>query len=142
VVTLDEWFTIGKQQDGEQLAKTVNNIMKEHGGLAWSLGRKYGKKLEKYESISYMWESLPTAIAEWDIAKGKASTALTLVFCRLMSRFNEKNIKAGSVRIPPKRQSDYLGQRLSYMTDKSELECVLATGREYGELYGESRTTY
>ena len=140
-MSLDQWFAQGQQElatEGAVRGSTINGILSEHGALAWSFGRKYGKTLERGEALSYWWESLPTAIAEWNPAKGKAGTAITLVFCRLMSRRNEAQTVCGSVRIPPKRQADYHGQRLDLLTDAAQLECVLTTGYEHGELYGNS----
>jgi hypothetical protein len=139
-LTIDEWFSLGKAQilkNGAVNDSLVSAIIKEHGGLAWAIGKTYAKRLDYGECLSYLWESIPDAINEWDSSKGMPSTAIKLVFCRLVSRHNERTIYRGSVRIPPKRQADYHGHSLSLMDDASEYECVITSGREFGVLYGE-----
>lgn len=128
-MTLDEWFIIAKQNQN-----VLYKIMKEHGGLAHWLGKRFGKRLEPFESLSYMWEALPIAIQEWDPEKGSAASAITLVFCRLMSRRNEQNTRIGSVRIPPRRINAYTQIRLSLFDNAEETICE---GLEYSDRMSE-----
>ena len=130
---LDDLFVQARclSVDGLPPRSVMLDIIRIHGALAHCISKKYARQLSPLERLSYMWEALPIAITEWDPSKGKAGTALTLVFNRLVSRHNEHHSYRGAVRVPPKRLPNFSGLSVS----GPESEMTILQGIEYAEAF-------
>lgn len=104
-MTLDDLFRIAQNTD--DTSNICKVIFDKHGGLGQSLQARFGKHLEPYEILGYMWEALPIAIGEWDETKGMASTCWAKVTWRLVRREQKRNTYCGGVRVPFARQHQY-----------------------------------
>lgn len=125
-MTLEEHFIRGKielKERGYLHPNTIAGIIKEHGGLAWSIAKRYTKNpLEYKECLSYMYEALPGAVEEHNPIAGKAATALTLVMCRLLYQRTHALNTCGTVRVPV-RSKRFSGVSLD--TDVLEMSAAL-----------------
>jgi len=135
-VILDEYFLKGRemlQSKGALSPDFLAKIVREHGGLSHSLWKKYGKSLHKSEALSYFFEALPIAIERWDESKGKAGTALTMGFCLLMSRRNERETYRGCVRVPTSNKNRFAGLSLNVL-DSDITDTTINEGVQYAEI--------
>ena len=81
------------------------------------------------EALSFMFESLPIAIAEFDESKGKASTCWGKVFKRVAMRQSRAIDTVGSVLVPNYRRERFSASNHSHKTE-FDLEQFIGCGYE------------
>lgn len=110
-VSLDQLFLSAKLCLGDpvKLEPVMRAIFRQHGGLSASYQKRHGKHLEPYEMMGYAWEALPTAIAEYDPKRGKATTVWGLVIRRITVHQRDTNIYVGAVKVGIKVKKRFKG---------------------------------